>query len=127
LLASSEILEILDPPVLETGAFGFAELGSAEQTIALCIGQKPDCSVWQTKTSSFFRKPNFPRFDQKLDAFCTKSFVNVFSSLKICCTVKSLKRATVPSIDFEGGVEVVIHLSKTKEKRINISSIEQRQ
>jgi hypothetical protein len=34
---------------------------------------------------------------------------------------------TEPSIGFEGGVGVVIHLSKTREKRINISSIEQRQ
>jgi hypothetical protein len=32
-----------------------------------------------------------------------------------------------PSVGFEGGVGVVVHLSKTKEKRINISSIEQRQ
>jgi hypothetical protein len=34
---------------------------------------------------------------------------------------------TEPSIGSEGGVGVVIHLSKTREKRINISSIEQRQ
>jgi hypothetical protein len=31
---------------------------------------------------------------------------------------------TEPSVDFEGGVGVVIHLSKTREKQINISSIE---
>jgi hypothetical protein len=31
------------------------------------------------------------------------------------------------SVSFKGGVGVVIHLSKTREKRINISSIEQRQ
>jgi hypothetical protein len=29
-----------------------------------------------------------------------------------------------PSIDSEGGIGVVVHLSKTREKRINISSIE---
>jgi hypothetical protein len=34
---------------------------------------------------------------------------------------------TKPSVDSEGGVGVVIHLLKTKEKQINISSIEQRQ
>jgi hypothetical protein len=34
---------------------------------------------------------------------------------------------TEPPVDSEGGVGVVIHLSKTKEKQINISSIEQRQ
>jgi hypothetical protein len=34
---------------------------------------------------------------------------------------------TEPSFGSKGGVEVVIHLSKTREKRINISSIEQRQ
>jgi hypothetical protein len=34
---------------------------------------------------------------------------------------------TEPSIGSEGGVGVVVHLSKTREKRINISSIEQRQ
>jgi hypothetical protein len=34
---------------------------------------------------------------------------------------------TEPSVVSEGGVGVVIHLSKIKEKRINISSIEQRQ
>jgi hypothetical protein len=32
-----------------------------------------------------------------------------------------------PSIGSEGGIGVVVHLSKTREKRINISSIEQRQ
>jgi hypothetical protein len=35
--------------------------------------------------------------------------------------------ATEPSIGSEGGIGVVIHLSKTRKKRINISSIEQRQ
>jgi hypothetical protein len=34
---------------------------------------------------------------------------------------------TKPSVDSEGGVGVVIHLLKTREKQINISSIEQRQ
>jgi hypothetical protein len=34
---------------------------------------------------------------------------------------------TEPTIGSKGGVGVVIHLSKTREKRINISSIEQRQ
>jgi hypothetical protein len=35
--------------------------------------------------------------------------------------------ATVPSVGSEGGVGVIIHLSKTREQQINISSIEQRQ
>jgi hypothetical protein len=35
--------------------------------------------------------------------------------------------ATEPSVGFKGGIGVVIHLSKIKEKQINISSIEQRQ
>jgi hypothetical protein len=35
--------------------------------------------------------------------------------------------ATKPSVGPEGGIGVVIHLSKTREKEINISSIEQRQ
>jgi hypothetical protein len=35
--------------------------------------------------------------------------------------------ATEPFIGSEGGVGVVIHLSKTREKRINVLSIEQRQ
>jgi hypothetical protein len=35
--------------------------------------------------------------------------------------------ATEPSVASEGGVGAVVHLSKTREKRINISSIEQRQ
>jgi hypothetical protein len=34
---------------------------------------------------------------------------------------------TEPSVNSKGGVGVVIHLSETMEKRINISSIEQRQ
>jgi hypothetical protein len=34
---------------------------------------------------------------------------------------------TEPSISSEGGVGVVVHLSKIREKQINISSIEQRQ
>jgi hypothetical protein len=34
---------------------------------------------------------------------------------------------TEPSVGSKGGVGVVIHLSKTREKRINISSIEQKQ
>jgi hypothetical protein len=37
LVASSKILKISDPPVLETGTSGFTELGSAEQTVELCI------------------------------------------------------------------------------------------
>jgi hypothetical protein len=35
--------------------------------------------------------------------------------------------ATEPSVGSKGGVEVVIHLSETRERRINISSIKQRQ
>jgi hypothetical protein len=35
--------------------------------------------------------------------------------------------STEPSIGSKGGVGVVIHLSKTREKQINISSIEQKQ
>jgi hypothetical protein len=34
---------------------------------------------------------------------------------------------TEPSVGSEGGIWVVVHLSKTREKQINISSIEQRQ
>jgi hypothetical protein len=34
---------------------------------------------------------------------------------------------TEPSVGSKGGIGVVIHLLKTREKRINISSIEQRQ
>jgi hypothetical protein len=34
---------------------------------------------------------------------------------------------TEPSVGSTGGVWIVIHLLKTREKRINISSIEQRQ
>jgi ATP adenylyltransferase/5',5'''-P-1,P-4-tetraphosphate phosphorylase II len=34
---------------------------------------------------------------------------------------------TEPSVRSEGGVGVVVHLSKTREKRIKISSIEQKQ
>jgi hypothetical protein len=34
---------------------------------------------------------------------------------------------TEPSVSSKGGVGVVINLSKTRDKRINISSIEQRQ
>jgi hypothetical protein len=34
---------------------------------------------------------------------------------------------TEPSVGSEGGVGIVVHLLKTREKRINISSIEQRQ
>jgi hypothetical protein len=45
LLDSSEILEILDPPVSEIGPSGFVELGSTEQIVALHIDQKPDCPV----------------------------------------------------------------------------------
>jgi hypothetical protein len=35
--------------------------------------------------------------------------------------------ATEPSVGSEGGVWVVVHLSKIREKQINISSIQQRQ
>jgi hypothetical protein len=59
----SEVLEIPDPLVSEIGLSGIAELGLAEQIFAPCIGPKPDCLVWQTGTSGFFKKPNFPRFD----------------------------------------------------------------
>jgi hypothetical protein len=34
---------------------------------------------------------------------------------------------TEPSVGSEGGIGVVVHLSKTREKQINISSIEQRE
>jgi hypothetical protein len=34
---------------------------------------------------------------------------------------------TEPPVGSEGGIGVVVHLSKTREKQINISSIEQRQ
>jgi hypothetical protein len=34
---------------------------------------------------------------------------------------------TEPSVGSKGGIGVVIHLSKTREKQINISSTEQRQ
>jgi hypothetical protein len=37
-LKSFEFLEIPDPPVSEIGPSGFAELGSAEQISADCIG-----------------------------------------------------------------------------------------
>jgi hypothetical protein len=40
-------------------------------------------------------------------------------------TVQPVK--SEPSVGSKGGVGVVIHLLKTREKRINISSIEQRQ
>jgi hypothetical protein len=46
-------LEILDPPVSETGPSGFAELGSVEQIVALHIGRKPEHPIWQTRTSIF--------------------------------------------------------------------------
>jgi hypothetical protein len=41
----SELLEIPEHPVSETGASGFAELGSAEQALAVCIGCKPEHPV----------------------------------------------------------------------------------
>jgi hypothetical protein len=59
-LVSSESLEFLDPPILETGPSGFGILGPIELIIALCIGQKLDHPIWQTGTSGFSRKPNFP-------------------------------------------------------------------
>jgi hypothetical protein len=88
-------LEISDPPVSETGLSSFAGLGPTEQNVALHTGQKLDCPVWQTETSSFSKKQNFPRFDQKPDACGAKSFITVFSSLEICCIVKSSKRAII--------------------------------
>jgi hypothetical protein len=42
---SSEILEILDPPVSEIRPSGFAELDSVGQIVALHIGQKLYCPV----------------------------------------------------------------------------------
>jgi hypothetical protein len=39
-------LEILDPPISETGPFSFAELGSAEQIITLHISRKPKHPVF---------------------------------------------------------------------------------
>jgi hypothetical protein len=45
-LISSEVLEILDPPVLETRPSDFAKLGSAEQIVALHISRKPKHSVF---------------------------------------------------------------------------------
>jgi hypothetical protein len=56
----SNVLEILDPPVLEIGLSGFTGLGPTEQTVALHIGQKLDRPVWQTGTSGFSRKSKFP-------------------------------------------------------------------
>jgi hypothetical protein len=46
LLDSSAILEIPDPLVSEIGPSSFAELGLAEQIIALCIGRKPEHPVF---------------------------------------------------------------------------------
>jgi hypothetical protein len=57
--ASSKILEILHPPISETGPSNFAELGPTEQIVALHIGQKPNYPVWQTGTYSFFQKTKF--------------------------------------------------------------------
>jgi hypothetical protein len=82
-LDSSEILEILDPSVLETGPSSFAKLGSVEYIVALHIGQKLDCLVCQTRTSSFSRKLNFPQFDRKPNACCAKSLATVFSFVEI--------------------------------------------
>jgi hypothetical protein len=42
----SEVPEILDPPVSETGPSDFAELVSAEQIVALHIDQKPKHPVF---------------------------------------------------------------------------------
>jgi hypothetical protein len=39
-LDSFEFLEISDPPVSETETSSFAELGSAEQIVTMCIDQK---------------------------------------------------------------------------------------
>jgi hypothetical protein len=43
---SSKVPEILDPPVLETGPFGFAELSSGEHIVVLHIGRKSDHPVF---------------------------------------------------------------------------------
>jgi hypothetical protein len=59
LLDSSEIIENPDHSVLEAGASGFVELGSAEQIIALHIDRKPDHPVWQTETSIFLENQIF--------------------------------------------------------------------
>jgi hypothetical protein len=71
LLDLSEVLEILDPSVSETGLPSFAGFGPTEQIVALHIGRKPDCTVWQTRTSGVSKKSNFPQFDQKPDACAT--------------------------------------------------------
>jgi hypothetical protein len=42
----SEVPEILDPPVLETGPSDFAELVSAEQIVALHIDRKSEHPVF---------------------------------------------------------------------------------
>jgi hypothetical protein len=52
-------MEIPNPPVSEIGLSSFARLDPTEQTIALHIGQKLDCPVWQTETSGFSRKTEF--------------------------------------------------------------------
>jgi hypothetical protein len=58
LLDSSEVLKIPDPSVSEIEQSGVAELGSAEQIVALHIGQKSEHPIWQTGTSGFSKKPN---------------------------------------------------------------------
>jgi hypothetical protein len=49
----SELLEILDHPIFETGSSGFAELGSTEQIPALYIGQKLDHLVGKSEHPIF--------------------------------------------------------------------------
>jgi hypothetical protein len=61
---------------------GFTELDSAEQISTSCIGKKPDQPIWEIKTSDFSRTYNFPRFDQKSEACCAKSFTTIFSSVE---------------------------------------------
>jgi hypothetical protein len=58
-LALFKILEILDPLISEIGPSDFADLGLAEQIVALHIDQKLDYLVWQTGTSIFLENQNF--------------------------------------------------------------------
>jgi hypothetical protein len=58
-------------------------------------------------------------------SYVAKAVQHVLKQQRETGTVKPV--TTKPSIDSKDGVGVVVHMSKTKEKRINISSIEQRQ
>jgi hypothetical protein len=42
----SDVLEIMDPPVLEIRPSSFAELGSAKQIIVVHIGRKPEHPIF---------------------------------------------------------------------------------